>query len=196
MYRCQFEIPVGWRQSPQPSEPTAQPAPTTQTVLEPATAQDPRTCGFLVVLQPALPAGDLVSQLLAGVTSDLAANAQAFGLTEQKRTNPQTLRLAHGPAVFQTVWTQIGPSRPLLSPESAASWWLPKSTQTVPSQGYGQGRMYLLLDCGERRIPVLFVGGPDALPLHQPAIDHLLSTLRLDRLSNTDSGTPHAAWSD
>jgi len=186
--------------------------------LGPAAASaERRAC--LLVLAPVVPDGALLAQLGQGIEQDLAASAQAYGAQVVGRSAPQLTRLGAGAAGFQAVWLRYparataaptpAPTAALTTAPTAAPATAPTAAPTAaptpaptpaPAAAAGEGRLYFLLHRrlgqSERRVPLLFIGGPDALPTHLGALEQIVSSLELSSLV---AGTPqpvHAAWSD
>lgn len=64
----------------------------------------------------------------------------------------------------------------------------------LPGGGPDEGRIFAVLDAGAERLPVVFAGGPDSLPLHRPALDLVLSSLRPHVGGPGSETSPFAGW--
>lgn len=204
MQPCRFSLPAGWRllghlghQGEPPVsgaagaelDPAAAASGAGRPVvacLGPAAASaERRAC--LLVLAPVVPDGALLAQLGQGIEQDLAASAQAYGAQVVGRSAPQLTRLGAGAAGFQAVWLRY-PAKATPAPTPA------------PAAAAGEGRLYFLLHRrlgqSERRVPLLFIGGPDALPTHLGALEQIVSSLELSSLVAGAPQPVHAAWSD
>lgn len=188
MQPCSFSLPAGWRllekgaplatgSAPAELDPAAAAGGATQPVLTclgpSAASAEQRAC--LLVLPPVVPNGPLLAQLGQGIEQDLAASAQSYGAQVVGRSALQLTRLGAGATGFQAVWLRY--------PAAA-----------------GEGRLYFLLHRrlgqSERRVPLLFIGGPDALPTHLAALEKIVSSLELSSLTTENPQPVHAAWSD
>lgn len=144
-----------------------------------------RAC--LLVLPPVVPAGTLLAQLGQGIEQDLAASAQVYGAQVVGRSAPQLTRLGAGAGGFQAVWLRY--------PAGVAA-----APSVAPAAASQEGRLYFLLHRrlgqSERRVPLLFIGGTDALPTHLAALEQIVSSLELSSLAAEAPQPVHAAWSD
>lgn len=199
MQPCRFSLPAGWhllaaapvapvsagpvRVAPDTPAAAGDAArPVVACLGAPAASAEQRAC--LLVLPPVVPEGPLLAQLAQGIEQDLAASEQAYGAQVIGRSAPRLTRLGDGAGGFQAVWLRYpGPGR--------------AATAGAASR---EGRLYFLLDRrlgpSERRVPLVFIGGPDALPTHLAALEQIVSTLELSALVAETPQPVHAAWSD
>ncbi len=196
MQPCSFSLPAGWRllgkgapphseSAPAELDPAAAAGGTGRTVvacLGPTAASGAQSA-CLLVLRPVVPDGPLLAQLGQGIEQDLAASAQVYAAQVVGRSAPQLTRLGAGAAGFQAVWLRY-----------------PAGGATSPAAAAGEGRLYFLLHRrlgqSERRVPLVFIGGPEALPLHLGALEQIVSSLELSSLAAETPQPVHAAWSD
>lgn len=196
MQPCRFAWPAGWQlwtagRPPAPPEAfLAQqqgvPSPRWPQGAIAVLSAPPTTAArsaYIAVLKPILPAGELLAQLSQGVAHDLAALSTAFAARVKGRSQLQRIELGADPAGLQAVWLDY--------------------PATAESPAYEEGRLYFLLartaEGQERRVPLLFIGGRDALPTHLTALHELIATLTLAGVGAAVDEAPqpvHAAWSD
>jgi hypothetical protein len=205
MQPCRFSLPAGWRLLA--TTPGAPAGGSARGALDSAAAAggasrpvvaclgateasaDRRAC--LMVLSPVVPEGALLAQLAHGIEQDLAASAQAYGAQVVGRSAPKLTRLGDGPGGFQAVWLRY----PRVGSVAGRA-----ATPEAAAGPVGEGRIYLLIERrlgpSERRVPLLFIGGPDALPTHLAALEQVVSTLELSATAAEIPQPVHAAWSD
>jgi hypothetical protein len=119
--------------------------------IRPGAPQAPQTRAVIVLLGPVPPAGTL------GETLDLMVEEASAGAEIVRRGDALPFRSVAYPGLLTAVRLR------LLQPGE-----LPPD----------EGRIFAVLDAGMERIPVVFAGGPDALPQHKAALDQVLSSLR------------------
>lgn len=188
MQPCRFALPAGWQFVPPPRPDSANDALTATVARRPALfCLGPKSAvaaqrAYVAVLPPIQPDGELLAQLRQGVEQELAALAVTFGGRVQGRSPMHRIELGAGPGGLQAVWLRF--------------------PATAESPVYEEGRLYFLLDRRtegqgqERRVPLLFIGGPDALPAHLAALHEIIATLTLGPLVDDPPQPVHAAWSD
>lgn len=170
------------------------------------TAEAVASRAYVVVLTPIRPDGELLGQLGQGVEQDLSAMEREFGGRPLGRSAVQQLELGAGPVAFQAVWMHYpavpeAPAHACMALEKA-----PENVTENVTEKVAEGRLYLLIErqveSHRRRVPLLFIGGPDALPTHLAALHELIASLTLSPLNPTiaassDALPPvHTPWSD
>lgn len=190
MQPCRFALPAGWQLVPPPSPAAAADALTATVAQRPALfCLRPKFAAaaqqaYVAVLKPIQADGELLTQLRQGVEQELAALAATFGGRVLGRSPVHRIELGAGPGGLQAVWLSF--------------------PATAESPVYEEGRLYFLLDRRtegqgqgqDRRVPLLFIGGPDALPAHLAALHEIIATLTLGALVDDPPQPVHAAWSD
>lgn len=190
MQPCRFALPAGWQSVPPPS-----PAPAADALAASTPPQPAMSClrpmaapaaqrAYVAVLAPIQPDGELLAQLKQGVEQELATLTATFGGRVEGRSPVHRILLGAGAGGLQAVWLSF-----------------PATAEAPP---YEEGRMYFLLDrrvegqdpSPERRVPLLFIGGPDALPAHLAALREIIVTLTLGAAVGDLPQPVHAAWSD
>lgn len=220
MQPCRFAVPAGWQPVPSPSAATEAVPPLGTAPVSgirrppgalaclcapplPALAEsaDPQASpAYVVVLTPLTPEGELLGQLAQGVEQDLAGLERTFGGRPLGRSPAQQTELGAGPVAFQAIWLRYpaASAQPAHPPTDHGPPERPEAPAPPP-----EGRLYLLLerraDGQTRRVPLLFIGGPDALPAHLAALHALIASLTLSPTGAAAGDAPqpvHTPWSD
>ncbi|MCS6911997.1 MAG: hypothetical protein RMK29_00940 [Myxococcales bacterium] len=128
------------------------PPPQAGVQIRPREPQSPSSRAVIVLLGPVPPEGGL-RDTLEQMVQEGNAGAQVV-----RRGDTLPFRSAAYPGLLTAVRLRV-PSA---------------NGAPVPDEG----RIYAVLDAGQERIPVVFAGGPEALPMHRAALDTVLSSLR------------------
>ena len=148
MAQYHFDMPEGWVGVPLPS-------PHVGVQIRPGPdggAQTPQTRAVIVLLGP-VPAAGALSETLEQMVEEGCA-----GTATVRRGDALPFRSAAYPGLLTAVRLRISGNGDGVGPD--------------------EGRIFAIIDAGVERVPVVFAGGPDALPLHKPALDRVLSSLR------------------
>lgn len=120
--------------------------------VRPLAPQSPATRAVIVLLGP-VPPGGALRDTLEQMVEEGNAGAQVV-----RRGDTLSFRSAAYPGLLTAVRLRVPAANGVPAPD--------------------EGRIYAVLDAGQERIPVVFAGGPEALPMHRAALDTVLSSLR------------------
>jgi hypothetical protein len=182
MAQYHFDMPDGWIGAPSPP-------PVLGVRMRPSAPHGARTRASILLREPVPAQGslhDALSRLVSEGTDGAILIKQAPAISFRSVAFPGLLtavRLRPPPGPQ----SPNDPNDPANTPDAPDT-----PTPKDPSAGCDEGRIFAVLDAGIDHIPVIFTGGPDALPLHKEALDRVLTSLR-PYLGGGDS--PFSAWS-
>lgn len=173
MAQYHFDMPDGWIGAPAPP-------PLLGVRMRPSAPHGARTSASILLVEPVPAQGslnDALSRLIADGTDGALVIKQAPSISFRSVAFPGLLTAVR---LRPQAQVQPQPQDPQAGPQAG------------PQAEEDEGRIYAILDAGIDHIPVIFTGGPDALPLHKEALDRVLTSLR-PYLGGGDS--PFSAWS-
>lgn len=170
--RFDFQLPSGWTAAKLPSDGRG-------LVLQAPGPVGARDRAALFLLDPLVKKGSLAEQFEAAVQTSLST------VDVEKRGAVQPLSSAAYPGLLMPVRVRV------TKPDSATTTEGHATTQV-------EGRLYFLLDAPTARLLIVFVGGPDALPRHQPVLDAFLRSIRPtdEDVDSVIASSPYSTWGD
>ncbi len=163
MAQYHFDMPEGWIGAPLPP-------PHIGVSLRPSAPQSPESRAEIHLLRPFVPpAGATLPATLAEALAEVVREGVA-GARVIRQAEPIPFHSVAYPGLLTAVRLRL-------------------PTAADPGD---EGRIFAVLDAGGERIPVVFAGGPEALPRHKEALDTVLTSLR-PHVGGSDS--PFSGWS-